>query len=59
VSALHDWWADLDGSWPGSARHAGTVANANLGQLLVPALQAPAREDVLVVATTGVGPRLP
>jgi UDP:flavonoid glycosyltransferase YjiC (YdhE family) len=51
------WWADLDYSLPVVHVTQGTVANANLGQLLVPALRAVAGEDdVLVVAATGGRP---
>jgi MGT family glycosyltransferase len=53
---LPHWWADLDGSLPVVHVTQGTVANADLGQLLVPALRALAGEDVLVVAATGGRP---
>lgn len=53
---LPRWWPDLDGSRPVVHVTQGTVANADLGQLLVPALQALAGEHLLVVAATGGRP---
>jgi UDP:flavonoid glycosyltransferase YjiC (YdhE family) len=53
---LSYWWADLGSPLPVVHVTQGTVANANLGQLLVPALRALAGEDVLVVAATGGRP---
>ena len=53
---LRYWWADLGSPLPVVHVTQGTVANANLGQLLVPALRALAGEDVLVVAATGGRP---
>lgn len=50
---LPRWWADLDGARPVVHVTQGTVANADLSQLLVPALRALAGEDLLVVAATG------
>ena len=46
------WWADLDGPRPVVHVTQGTI-RANAGELLRPAIEALAGEDVLVVATTG------
>jgi UDP:flavonoid glycosyltransferase YjiC (YdhE family) len=46
------WWGDLDGPRPIVHVTQGTI-RANAGELLRPALEALAGEDVLVVATTG------
>ena len=56
IRNLPYWWAGLDYPLPVVHVTQGTVANANLGQLLVPALRALAGEDVLVVAATGGRP---
>ena len=48
-----DWWADLDGGRPVVHVTQGTVANADLEQLVLPTLRALADRDVLVVASTG------
>lgn len=50
------WWKDLDGPRPVVVVTQGTLANADPRQLIVPALQALASEDVLVVAGTGGPP---
>jgi MGT family glycosyltransferase len=49
------WWDDLDGSTPVVHVTQGTVANAS-PELIVPALEGLAREDVLVVVSTGGRP---
>jgi UDP:flavonoid glycosyltransferase YjiC (YdhE family) len=48
-----DWWGDLDGTRPVVHVTQGTVANADLEELVLPAMRALADRDVLVVATTG------
>jgi MGT family glycosyltransferase len=48
-----DWWAELAQGHPVVHVTQGTLDNADLGRLLVPAMQALAHDDVLVVATTG------
>lgn len=50
------WWSDLDASRPIVHVTQGTMANTDLGRLLVPTIQALAREDVWVVAATGGRP---
>jgi UDP:flavonoid glycosyltransferase YjiC (YdhE family) len=49
---LPAWWDDLDGRTVVHVTQ-GTVSNAVVEDLLVPAVQGLAEEDVLVVATTG------
>ncbi|HYZ23390.1 MAG TPA: nucleotide disphospho-sugar-binding domain-containing protein [Rhodopila sp.] len=51
-----EWWDDLDGDRPVVLVTQGTLANTDLGQLVGPTLTALARDDVLVVATTGGPP---
>lgn len=53
---LPSWWADLDGSRPVVHVTQGTIDNAKLGKLVIPALRALAAQDVLVVASTGGRP---
>ena len=53
---LPDWWPDLDGSRPVVHLTQGTVANADYRQLIAPALEALADQDVLVVVSTGGRP---
>ncbi len=53
---LPSWWADLDSGRPVVHVTQGTVANADLGRLLVPTLRGLAGDDVLVVASTGGRP---
>ncbi|SDG52976.1 glycosyltransferase [Microbacterium pygmaeum] len=48
-----DWWSDLDGDRPVVHVTQGTVANADLDDLVMPTLRALADHDVLVVASTG------
>lgn len=55
-ATLPSWWDEFDGSRPVVHVTQGTLANANLGRLMVPTLHALAREDVLVVASTGGRP---
>ncbi|GAA2239940.1 glycosyltransferase [Rarobacter faecitabidus] len=55
---LPQWWADLDGGRPIVHVTQGTVANADLTELVIPTIRALADRDVLVVATTG-GRELP
>lgn len=53
---LPSWWGDLDGRRAVVHVTQGTMANADLSRLLVPTLRGLAREDVLVVASTGGRP---
>ena len=53
---LPDWWGDLDGSRPVIHVTQGTVANKNYAQVIEPALEALADEDVLIAVTTGGRP---
>ncbi len=53
---LPDWWSDLDGSRPVVLVTQGTVDNDDLSKLIGPTLIALAREDVLIVVTTGGPP---
>ena len=55
---LPEWWGDLDGSCPVVLVTQGTVDNDDLSKLIRPTLSALARENVLVVVTTG-GPPAP
>ena len=50
---LPDWWGDLDAARSIVHVTQGTVANADLGDLVIPTLRALAERDVLVIATTG------
>ncbi|MDT0157908.1 glycosyltransferase [Microbacterium sp. ARD32] len=52
---LPDWWDDLDGRRVVHVTQ-GTVANGDLGELVLPTLAALADEDVLVVVSTGGRP---
>lgn len=49
------WWPELDGGRPVVVVTQGTVANADLSQLVEPTLAALADDDVLVVAALGRG----
>ena len=51
--ALPEWWSDLDEGRPVVHVSQGTVANEDLGELIVPTLRALADRDMLVVVTTG------
>lgn len=53
---LPPWWGDLDGHRPVVHVTQGTMANVDLGRLMVPTIRGLAREDVLVVASTGGRP---
>lgn len=55
ASDLPDWWGDLDGRRVVHVTQ-GTVANGDLGELVLPTFAALAEEDVLVVASTGGRP---
>ena len=54
--ALPDWWDDLDEVRPVVHVTQGTMDNADLGRLAVPAVEALADEDVWVVVSTGGRP---
>lgn len=51
-----DWWDELDSDRPVVVVTQGTLANADLGQLIEPALRGLADQDVLVVAALGRDP---
>ncbi|MEV6850451.1 nucleotide disphospho-sugar-binding domain-containing protein [Actinoplanes sp. NPDC051411] len=53
---LPPWWPELDGSRPVVHLTQGTLANRDFGQLVGPALDALADEDVLIVVATGGRP---
>ena len=53
---LPSWWDDLDGRRPVVHVTQGTMANSDLARLMVPTIRGLAREDVLVVASTGGRP---
>jgi UDP:flavonoid glycosyltransferase YjiC (YdhE family) len=53
---LPSWWGDLDGGRPVVHVTQGTLDNVDPGKLMVPTIAALAREDVLVVASTGGRP---
>ncbi|HXO83193.1 MAG TPA: glycosyltransferase [Mycobacterium sp.] len=53
---LPDWWGDLDGSRPVVHVTQGTVANKDYAQVIEPALEALANEDVLIAVATGGRP---
>jgi MGT family glycosyltransferase len=48
-----EWWKDLDGSKPLVLVTQGTVANADLNELIGPTLAGLSTEDVTVIAATG------
>jgi UDP:flavonoid glycosyltransferase YjiC (YdhE family) len=50
------WWPELEQGRPVVHVTQGTLDNHDLGELIGPTLQGLAREDVLVVATTGGAP---
>lgn len=50
------WWSQLDGSRPVVHVSQGTVANADFTELILPAVEALADEDVTVVVATGGRP---
>lgn len=51
-----DWWHELDGSRPVVHVTQGTIGNKDFGQLLAPALEGLADDDLLVVVSTGGRP---
>lgn len=53
TAALPEWWDELDTGRPIVHVTQGTVANADLEELVMPTIRALADRDVLVVATTG------
>ena len=53
---LPPWWAELDGSRPVVHLTQGTAANNDYGQLIAPALEGLADEDVLIAVATGGRP---
>ena len=53
---LPSWWSELDGSRPVVHVTQGTIANVDLGELILPTLHGLADEDVLVVVSTGGRP---
>ncbi len=50
------WWDDLDGSRPVVHVTQGTIANRDYRQIIAPALEGLAADDVLVVVSTGGRP---
>ena len=54
--ALPEWWNDLDGTRPIVHVTQGTVANADLEQLIAPTIAGLAASNVLVVVATGGRP---
>ena len=48
-----DWWKELDGSRPVVLVTQGTIANADLNDLIGPTIAALSTEDVTVIAATG------
>lgn len=53
---LPPWWSELDGSRPVVHVTQGTIANRDHRQVIAPALEGLADEDVLVVVSTGGRP---
>ena len=53
---LPPWWGELDGSRPVVHVTQGTIANRDYAQVIAPALEGLAEEDVLVVVSTGGRP---
>lgn len=56
TAPLPPWWGDLDGTRPVVHLTQGTVANKDHRQVIAPALEALAGDDVLVVVATGGRP---
>ena len=56
AASLPSWWDELDGSRPVVHVTQGTFANTDFGELVAPALEALAGDDVLVVVATGGRP---
>ncbi|TDE08370.1 glycosyltransferase [Jiangella asiatica] len=50
---LPPWWPELDGSRPVVHLTQGTIANKDFGQLIEPALDGLADEDILIAVATG------
>jgi UDP:flavonoid glycosyltransferase YjiC (YdhE family) len=48
-----DWWHELDGSRPVVHVTQGTIGNKDFGQLVAPALEGLADDDLIVVVSTG------
>ncbi|AVT38565.1 glycosyltransferase [Plantactinospora sp. BB1] len=53
---LPPWWPELDGSRPVVHLTQGTIANSDYGQLIRPALEGLADENVLIAVATGGRP---
>jgi MGT family glycosyltransferase len=53
---LPPWWPELDGSRPVVHLTQGTIGNSDFGQLIQPALDGLAGEDVMVAVATGGPP---
>lgn len=53
---LPEWWGELDGSRPVVHVSQGTIANTDYDELIAPTMAALAKDDVLVVVTTGGRP---
>ncbi|WP_375385950.1 glycosyltransferase [uncultured Microbacterium sp.] len=53
---LPEWWGELDGQRPIVHVTQGTVANADVTQLFIPAMRGLAASDALVVVSTGGRP---
>jgi UDP:flavonoid glycosyltransferase YjiC (YdhE family) len=53
---LPPWWQELDGSRPVVHLTQGTIANSDYGQLIRPALEGLADDDVLIAVATGGRP---
>lgn len=51
--SLPEWWGELDGSRPVVHVTQGTIANSDLGQLVLPTIEGLAESDALVVVSTG------
>ncbi len=56
TEVLPEWWGDMDGGRPIVHVSQGTIANEDLGELILPTIRALAGRDVLVVVTTGGAP---
>lgn len=53
---LPDWWGDLEGNRPVVVATQGTYRNVDLSEVIHPTITGLAKEDVLVVVTTGGRP---
>lgn len=56
VAPLPPWWAELDGARPVVHLTQGTLANVDYNQLIKPALEGLAGEDVMIAVATGGRP---